>query len=124
MIKISSRGEFANTRNFLNRLKNREMYSELESYGRMGVEALARSTPVRTGLAANSWRYRIVRTNLKTTLEWYNTDKENGASVVILIQYGHATGTGGYVSGRDFINPAMRPVFDQIAENVWRKVVK
>lgn len=124
LIKITNRGDFRLTRDFINRARNREIYSELDSFGRMGVNALSRMTPVRTSLAANSWGYRILRTSRKTSIEWYNTDLESGVSVVILLQYGHATGTGGYVAGRDFINPAMRPVFDQIAENVWRKVVK
>lgn len=88
----------------------------------MGVEALSRSTPVRSGLAAQSWAYRVIR-GRRPGIEWYNTDTVNGTPVVILIQYGHGTGTGGYVEGKDFINPAMRGVFDQIADDVWKKVI-
>lgn len=124
MIKLNSKGDFRKTREFLNRVKSPEIYSELDSYGRQGVVALSNATPKLTGLAAMSWRYRIVKNRKHISIEWYNTDKVNGTPVVILLQYGHATGTGGYVQGRDFINPAMKPVFDQIAENVWRKVVK
>lgn len=88
----------------------------------MGVDALAGVTPVETGLAAASWRYRIVRDSRKIGIEWYSVDQIRGTPIVILLQYGHATGTGGYVRGRDFINPAMRPIFDQIANDVWKKV--
>lgn len=122
-ISISAKGNSDKTKKFLSRLLAGDQYSELDSYGRMGVEALRKATPVRTGLAAQSWGYRIIR-GKRPRIEWYNTDRENGVPVVILIQYGHATGTGGYVHGRDFINPAMRPIFDQIANDVWRKVVK
>jgi hypothetical protein len=110
------------TEAFLQRLLRGDQYAELDRYGRQGVEALARATPVRTGLAANSWAYRVVK-GKRPGIEWYNTDTVNGTPVVVLIQYGHATGTGGYVHGRDFINPAMRSVFDQIANDVWKKVI-
>jgi hypothetical protein len=88
----------------------------------MGVNALANSTPVETGLTARSWQYRIVKDRRGPTIEWYNTNQVNGTPVAILIQYGHGTGTGGYVAGRDYINPAMRPIFDTIADEVWRRV--
>lgn len=123
MIRLTSKQKGTATEGWLNQLRNREYLSELERYGEMGVNALARATPVETGLAANSWAYRVVK-GKRPRIEWYNTDKESGVTVVILIQYGHATGTGGYVHGRDFINPAMRPVFDKIADDVWRKVVR
>jgi hypothetical protein len=122
MIRATSSGNFSKTTGFLNRLLHGDLYTDLDRYGQMGVEALARATPVRTGLAADSWGYRVIR-GKSPAIEWYNTDQENGASVIILIQYGHGTGTGGYVEGRDIINPAMRSVFDQISEDIWRKVV-
>lgn len=109
------------TEAFLKRLQQGSYLSDMDRYGREGVAALERATPVRTGLAANSWAYRIFK-GRNPRIEWYNTDKESGATVVILIQYGHGTGTGGYVAGRDFINPAMRPIFDKIADDVWKKV--
>jgi hypothetical protein len=124
MIRISTKGDLARTREFLDRLRNQEIYNELDIYGKMGVEALSQATPVETSLTAHSWQYRIIRDRKHTTIEWYNTHSVNGTPLVILLQYGHATGTGGYVQGRDFINPAMRPVFDHIADSVWRKVVK
>lgn len=115
MARVTSRGNFDNFRRFAFRVLRHDIYSELDRWGQMGVDALSAATPVRTGKAAESWRYRIVRTSKQTRIEWYNTDEINGVlPIVILLQYGHATGTGGYVRGRDFINPAMRPVFDQI----------
>ncbi len=88
----------------------------------MGVDALARATPVATSLTRNSWEYRIIKDRKNPGIEWYNTNVVNGVSVAILIQYGHGTGTGGYVTGRDYINPAMLPVFDMIADEIWKKV--
>lgn len=86
----------------------------------MGVNALSSATPIDTALAANSWGYNLTKDG--NGIAWYNTDVEGNRMVVILIQYGHGTGTGGYVAGRDFINPAIRPVFDKIVEDVWRQV--
>jgi hypothetical protein len=121
MIKITSTGDFKKTIDFLDRLKRREMYRDLDRYGRMGVEALSRSTPKDTGLTAGSWAYRVLP-GKRPGIEWYNTNEAGGTSVAVLIQYGHGTGTGGYVGGRDFINPAMRPIFDMIADEVWKRV--
>lgn len=123
MIGITSKGDFANTKAWLNRLSKGDIYSDLDRYGRMGVDALARSTPVDSSLTANSWAYRVIR-GKRPGIEWYNTNRTStGVPVAILIQYGHGTGTGGYVAGRDYINPAMRPIFDQIAADVWKKVI-
>jgi hypothetical protein len=122
MIKITSRGDFKKTTDFLDRLKRREIYRDLNKYGRLGVEALSRATPRETGLTANSWHYRVFM-GRRPGIEWYNTNMTDvSVPVAILIQYGHGTGTGGYVAGRDFINPAMRPIFQQIADDVWKKV--
>lgn len=121
-IEITSKGDHNKTSNFLQKMIRGDFYSDLAKYGEMGVNALARATPVDSGLAQRSWSYRIIGGRKNPGIEWLNTDIENGPAVVILIQYGHGTGTGGYVHGRDFINPAMRPIFDQIAENVWKKV--
>jgi hypothetical protein len=96
----------------------------LETYGQQGVDALASATPIRTGLAASSWYYLVENNNSWYSITWCNNDTENGgAPVVVLIQYGHSTRNGGYVAGYDFINPAIRPVFDQIASEVWREVI-
>jgi len=95
----------------------------LEKYGAAGVDALSAATPIKTGLAASSWSYEVTNSGRGWTISWNNTDIENGYPVAVMIQYGHGTGTGGYVQGIDYINPALRPVFQQMADEVW-KVVK
>lgn len=122
MIGITSRGDFSKTQSFLTRMLRGDPFSALDRYGQMGVDALARATPVDTGLTAASWKYRITREKGRVGIEWYNTHTVSGTQVAILIQYGHGTGTGGYVAGRDYINPAMQPLFDQIADDMWKKV--
>lgn len=122
MIRIESRGNHNKTSSFLTKLLRGDIYSDLNRYGEMGVEALSKATPVASSLTANSWEYRIIK-GKRPGIEWYNTNVVNGTPVAILIQYGHGTGTGGYVQGRDFINPAMQPVFDRIAADVWKKVI-
>lgn len=123
MFRISSSGDHNKTAKALKRLIGGDIYSELDRYGRMGVAALAAATPAESGLTAQSWGYRVIRNPRWPGIEWYNTNTvRGGPSVAVLIQYGHGTGTGGYVPGRDFINPVMQPIFDQIADNVWKKV--
>jgi hypothetical protein len=123
MIGVESRGNFDTTKKSLERLKALKFYEGLDGLARKGVRALSSATPVDTGLAATSWGYKIDVGGQYTTISWTNDDVEGGISVVILLQYGHGTGTGGYVAGRDFINPAIRPIFDDIAGEVWKKVV-
>ena len=122
MISLKSTGDFKKTDRFLNRVKSGDIFSRLSQYGRMGVDALSSATPIDTGRAAHSWTYQVGTGGGKTSISWLNTDVEGGVNVAIILQYGHGTGTGGYVQGRDYINPAMRPVFDKIAEAVWREV--
>lgn len=124
MFRLDTHGKlFDKTAAWLNRMMSPDPFREaLERGGAAGVVALAGATPVDTGLAASSWSYRIVSSNGGVTIEWYNTDIEGGATVVLLVQYGHGTGTGGYVVGRDFINPAIRPVFDNIEADIMREV--
>jgi len=122
MFHASSSGSFDNTMKFLHRMQSGKMFANLDRYGRMGVDALSSATPVETGLAANSWGYQINNRRDRVSISWFNTDVEGGVNIAVIIQYGHGTGTGGYVQGRDYINPAMRPVFDRILEDVWRQV--
>lgn len=112
------------TEEWLKKISRGDISAELSRFGEQGVQALSRATPIDTGLSAKSWGYRIKKRKKGWSIEWYNTDQINGDGppVVILIQYGHATGTGGWVHGRDFINPAIRPVFDKIAQELWKKV--
>ena len=123
MVSFKHRGNFNHLEKFLNKMKNRNYLNILDKYGQLGVEALAANTPVDTGKTAESWTYEIERTSSKTTISWLNTNVNNGVNVAVILQYGHGTGTGGYVQGRDYINPAMRPVFDKIAEEAWKEVV-
>lgn len=124
MISVESKSKGGKVEDSLKKLKTNKPLSDLDRWGQMGVNALREATPVETGLSATSWAYRISSDRLGPRIEWYNTHKDDrgNAPVVILIQYGHGTGTGGYVQGYDFINPAMRPVFDQIARDLGKKV--
>lgn len=121
MIGITTRGDLKRTTDYLKKLQSNDVFLDLHRYGKLGVDALSRSTPVDSRLTASSWKYRVIK-GKRPGIEWYNTNVVNGTSVAILIQYGHATGTGGYVAGRDYINPAMRPIFDKISQDIWKKV--
>jgi len=123
MITFESRGDFKNLEKFLNTIARGDIYRALEQFGQAGVDALSSATPVESGQTAASWSYEIEKTRGSVRITWLNTNVVNGLPIAILLQYGHGTGTGGYVAGRDYINPAIRPIFDQIAEGVW-KVVK
>jgi hypothetical protein len=122
MITITSKGSFANTDRFLKAMSRGSILRTLESYGQQGVQALAAATPVDTGLAESSWYYIVENNHGWYSITWCNNDTEGGPPVVILLQYGHGTRNGGYVSGYDFINPAIRPIFDRIADDVWKVV--
>lgn len=122
MISLSSSGSFKNTLNFCNKMSDSSIFSALEKYGREGVVALAAATPTATGVTANAWSYEVTRTGNSWSISWHNSHTVAGTPVVILLQYGHGTGTGGYVEGRDFINPAIQPIFDRIADEVWKVV--
>lgn len=122
MITFESTGSFKNTENFLNAMTKRDIFASLDKYGREGVAALSKATPVDSGLASDSWAYEIKRENGSYSIIWKNTDIESGFPVAIMLQYGYSTGTGGYVQGRDYINPAIKPIFDRIADDVWRVV--
>lgn len=122
MITIESYGNFKRSDSFLNKLLKRDIYSSLEQYAKMGVNALAAATPKESGETANSWGYEIKQTKNTYTITWTNTHVVDGVPIAIILQYGHGTGTGGYIKGTDYINPALRPVFDKIADNVWKAV--
>lgn len=106
------------TESFLANLLRSTSKVNLDKYGRRGVAALSAATPKESGVTANSWEYRVTN----NSIEWYNTNVVDGVNIAIILQYGHATGTGGYVRGYDYINPAIRPVMDEIADEVWREV--
>lgn len=116
------KGDLKKTESFLNNLSKLRVQKILESAAEMGVKALASATPRDSGLASDSWSYKISGGRSGVTITWINTDVENGFPVALMLQYGYGTGTGGYVQGQDYINPAMRPIFNQIAERVWKAV--
>jgi hypothetical protein len=123
MISAEGKGDFNATKRWLDKMKRGLSSTDgLATYGEMGVRALQSATPVESGQTRSAWRYRIVSDRNGPRIEWYNTHDGGGVSVAVLIQFGHGTGTGGYVQGRDFINPAMRPIFDRIANEVGKKV--
>lgn len=124
MISVKVSGSFKNTDKFLQRMKRQEQFKALEKYGPIGVAALRGATPVESSETANSWTYEVVQRRGYFAIHWYNTHVDGGLPVAILLQYGHGTGTGGYVQGRDYINPAMRPIFDKMLEDMWRVVTK
>lgn len=123
MIKVKHKGSFKNTEKFLQAMIKNKFLNTLKFYGQIGVEALASVTPVDTGLTASSWRYEVVDDGKKIRLSWINDNVTyQGTPIVILLQYGHGNGRGGYVKGYDFINPAIRPVFDNFVEQIWGEV--
>lgn len=122
MIKIETTGSFNNIEKFLRGMSQLNILNILNKYGQKGVDALSNATPVDSGLTASSWRYETSYSYGTYRISWYNTHVVDGRPIAILLQYGHATGTGGYVQGRDYINPAIRPIFDQIGADVWRVV--
>lgn len=124
MIGVKTSGSFDNTLKFLRRASKEDSIGNLDSYGERGVRALQAATPKESGETARSWAYRIVRERGRVRIEWYNTHEEDGQIIAVLLQYGHGTGTGGWVEGRDYINPAMRPVFDKIASDIWKEVTR
>lgn len=122
MMRIESSGNFSKTLGFLDRLQKNNHMKILAKYGERGVEALRQATPVDTGKTADSWYYEIKEDRNRTTISWSNSNINDGVVVAAIIQYGHGTGTGGYVQGIDYINPAMKPIFDAIAEECWKEV--
>jgi hypothetical protein len=121
-ISLSSSGKYVQTLRWIDKMRSGRIFDTLDSYGRRGVDALARATPRETGETASSWSYKIERSRGRYAISWYNTHRVDGVNIAVIIQYGHGTGTGGYVQGIDYINPAMRDLFQQIADDIWREV--
>lgn len=122
-MRLTSSGSFKNTERFLKRMQKGDIFGALESQGRVGVDALARETPKDSSTTANSWRYEVSKNGEIYAIHWYNDNVVDGVKIAIILQYGHATGTGGYVNGIDYINPALRPIFDKISADVWKVVM-
>lgn len=124
MIRFRHKGDFSKLTRFLEKAKETVKLGDLDKYGREGVAALASATPVESGLTANSWYYEIENKNGSVKINYNNRNIQNGVPIAIILQLGHGTGTGGWVEGRDYINPAIQPIFDKIAENAWREVTR
>lgn len=123
IIVFRQKGNFKNTERFLKRANRFNIDQLLERYGQEGVEALREATPKDTGLTANSWYYKVKKETDRITITWSNSNIQNGVPIAVILQYGHATRNGGYVEGIDYINPAMKPIFDRIAARAWEEVM-
>ena len=122
-ISFTSKGDFSKTIKFLNKVKNVKINNILSKYGEIGVNALSQATPKDSGVTSRSWNYKIEVNNNNASIVWYNTNVVKGVNIAVILQYGHGTRNGGWVEGRDYINPAMKPVFDKIADQVWKEVI-
>ena len=122
MIRFKHTGSFKHIEKFFARATKEDYLQMLARLGQEGVNALASATPTYTGKTANSWNYEIVTDNGRTSIFWTNSNINDGVNIAVILQYGHGTGTGGYVQGIDYINPAIRPVFEKIAEEAWKGV--
>lgn len=124
MIKVRHKGDFSKLTKYLVKVNGAVKNADLDKFGKAGVAALASATPVDSGLTANCWYYEIERNNQGATISFHNSNIQNGVPIAIILQYGHGTGTGGWVEGRDYINPAIQPIFDELANEAWREVTR
>lgn len=122
MITFKSKGDFKKLDSFFERLKEIVNLSNLDRYGREGVQALSAATPIDSGTTAESWQYEIIREKGRVRIVFSNSNIQNGVPIAVILQYGHATKNGGWVEGTDYINPAIRPIFDRIAQDAWKEV--
>lgn len=124
MISFKQTGDFKKTTKYLRRMQHMSLDRFLKQYAQKGVDALASVTPKDTGLTASSWHYDITQTKNSIKIEWKNSNIVNGVPIAVIIQYGHATRNGGYVRGVDYINPAIKPIFDEISESIRKELAK
>lgn len=124
MFSITSKGNFNHLEKYLKKSLGNDYMSILEKYGQRGVQELAAATPIRSGETASSWDYRITKKDGNLSIEWINTNINDHVNIAMILQYGHGTRNGGYVSGIDYINPALKPIFDELAESAWKEVTK
>ena len=124
MITFRQKGDFSKLTRYLERAKEVIKLGDLDKYGKEGVDALSSATPVDSGLTASSWYYKIENKNGSATISFYNSNVNNGVPIAIILQYGHGTNNGGWVEGRDYINPAILPIFEKIANDAWEEVTK
>ena len=124
MVKFNQKGDFRKLTGFFERVKQSVNLSNLDQYGKEGIQALRTATPVDSGITAQSWEYEITRKDGRVSITFQNSNVNKGVNIAIILQYGHATRNGGWVEGRDYINPAIQPVFDKIVNEAWREVTK
>lgn len=124
MIVVKHKGNFNKTRKYFQQLSKVDCKKILERYGKEGVRILSAATPVDTGLTAKSWGYEVGITKTAYTITFTNSNIVDGVPIAIILQYGHGTRNGGWVQGRDYINPSIQPIFDKIADEAWREVTK
>lgn len=124
MITFRQKGDFSKLTRFLERAKEAVKLGDLDKYGRKGVAALSSATPIDSGKTAESWYYEIKNQNGSVSINFLNSNVNKGVPIAVILQYGHGTRNGGWVQGRDYINPSIRPIFDEIAESAWREVTK
>lgn len=122
ILTYKTKGSFENTNKFFKKMSQKNIFKSLEQYGEEGVAALAAATPVDTGKTASSWSYEIRQTDSSVSIVWKNSNIVDGTPIAVILQYGHGTATGGYVQGVDYINPALRPIFDKITKKIWKEV--
>lgn len=122
MIRFRHKGNFSKTEKLLKKSLGHDYMKILNKYGQDGVSALSSATPIKTGETAAAWDYEIVQKDGYISVTWNNHHINNGVNIAIILQYGHSTRNGGYVKGRDYINPALRPIFDRLAEDAWKEV--
>lgn len=124
MISFKQKGNFSKTEKFLKKSFGRDYIAVLEKYAKQGVAALSAATPIDSGQTSVSWEYEIIQNNTSISIVWKNTNVNKGINIALLLQYGHGTRNGGYVSGRDYINPALQPIFDKMADAAWKEVTR
>lgn len=124
MIRIRQRGDFKKTEKLLKKSFGRDYISVLEKYAKEGVKELSANTPIESGLTAISWKYKIIQNQSSISIVWENTNVNKGVNIALILQYGHATRNGGYVEGVDYINPALKPIFDKMADAAWKEVTR
>lgn len=124
MISFRQKGDFSKLTHYFEKVKKTARLSILDKYGREGVAALSSATPVNSGETASSWYYEVTNENESAAISFYNSNVNQGVPIAIILQYGHGTGTGGWVEGRDYINPAIQPIFDEIVDAAWKEVTK
>lgn len=124
MITVSQKGEFKHSINYLKKISETRWETILDKYGKRGVDALRSATPVDTGVTAKSWGYKIINKRDYISLEFHNTSSNDGVPIAVILQYGHGTGTGGWVHGKDYINPAIAPIFEKLASEIQKELTR